>query len=492
MERKVANRMKMSRGRVWQVAIDGFRNRRYKSENGFDIRSIFQVARLRSKGMLTMRHVRFTDGVLLAALVAGGCGQSSSKPALPVLSVGSQVSKPVVKAESVSMGPASRKAGELLAKGQFAEALEQATLGIKESPRSAQAYETRASVYHKLGRLDEATADFTSAVELEPWNARLLNNRGFLYLTREKFDLAVADFDAAIAADPGYANSWNNRGLLQIAQGRYRQAVLDLDQALRVNPDYVDACNNRGFALMHLGVWERALGDFQRALGLDPKNANAMANRGFAKQNLGDTDGAILDFTTAMMLDPDNPKYYVHRRESYLRQGALEQAQQDAAKIQELQEVQRLNSAIARQPASAGLLLERSRYFLRKKDATRAEADLARAVQLAPTRVDVRLERAALLVKRQDFKAAEADCAAVLAVEPHQQAFSIRGDARLELGDLDGALADFEQAKRLDTRVAEAYFLKGEALSRQGDSAAAKEYQDRAAAIDPTVAVQQK
>ena len=56
-----------------------------------------------------------------------------------------------------------------------------------------------------------------------------------------------------------------------------------------------------------------------------------------------------------------------------------------------------------------------------------------------------------------------------------------------EMAKYDKIMADFESAKRLDSRVAEAYLLKGQALARSGDTAAADEYRARAIALEPSL-----
>lgn len=420
---------------------------------------------------------------LCCGVMAGCSGGDAPQPALPALSI-SQPPQPVPAA--------STKAASLLNQGDLQAALAQASRGIQAASQSAQAYETRAAVHHKLGQFNEALADFSKAIELDASSARLLNNRGFLLLSLERYDAALTDLDAAIKLAPTYANAHNNRGLLQIAQGRYRQAVIDLDRALQADPNYVDAYNNRGFAQMQLARWDRALADFNRALSLDPKGANALANRGVVKQNMGDATGAIVDFTEAMLLEPDNPKYYLHRREAYLIQGEFDQAQADAQKVVVLQELFSLKTRIAAAPKSPEPYLARGRFFQNRKDTSRALDDFTKAVELAPERDDVRLELAALLRDTNDLAAAMKECDTVLARSSDQRAFSIRGDCRMQLEDLDGALADFEAAKRLDNTVAEAYFLKGQALSRSGDSAGAQHYLSQAESLNPDIKAQQR
>lgn len=416
-------------------------------------------------------------GMLLG--LAGGCSKTGGQSAVPpTLSISAPAQAPIADAQKV---------GQLLEAGEWSEALDVADRAVAAHTDNASAFEARAAVYHKRQDFDRALADLNRAVELAPQNARLYNNRGFLKLSRQEFEAALADFDQATLLDPKYANAFNNRGLLHITQGRYRQAIVDLDQALKLDPNYTDARNNRGFALMQLGRWDRALADFNTTLAVNSKAVNTLANRGFVKLSLGDSAGAIVDFTAAMLLDPDNPKYYQHRREAYLLDGAVEQAQKDAITIERLTAMQQYHAAVQRRPSDPNAYLARGQQYRKTGDVVRALADITRARDLAPGRTDVRLVLAQTLFERNDFAAAIVECDFVLAAEPHQQAYSIRGDCRREQGLLEGALNDYEAAKRLDTRVAEAYFLRGEELSRQGDEQTAERLQARAHELDPTV-----
>lgn len=421
-----------------------------------------------------MRALIITGGISVALLGCGGGSSPTDQP--PLLSV-SAPTQPTAAAPA-----APNPTAQFLAAGKLTEALAAANTAIQQQP-TAVAYESRAAVWHKSGQIDAALQDFTRAIQLDPQSARLLNNRGFLQLSRQQFAAALADFDAAIAIDPQYANAFNNRGLLHIAQGQHRQAVLDLNQAIQANPEYVDAYNNRGFALMQLGKWDRALADFNQALKRDGKYVNAIANRGLVKLNLGDAVGAILDFTDAMLIDPENPKFYVHRREAYLLTGSLDKAQQDAEKIRRLQELQVYSQAIAEHPADPRAYVARALRIEQQGDLDRAIADLTKAVELQPTDLKVRLMRAALAVKQKDYTLAVADCEVALQAEANQQAYSLRGDCRLATGDLEGALADFEAAQRLDATVVAVYEQRARELEQNGDKSRADEYHEKAQAL---------
>lgn len=411
-----------------------------------------------------------------------GCGSREgaapqAKSALPLLSI------------PAASHPEVKKALGLLSQGQADDAIATATAAITRSPEDASLYDARAHIFHRLGQIDAALTDLHRAVQLDPKNARYLNNRGFLLLGQHQIDAAYADFNRAHELDPELASAYNNRALVEITRGRFRQAIVDLEEALKRDPNYVDALNNRGFSLMQLGRLDRALADFNAAVALNPQYTNAWNNRGLVKRQLGDLEGAMLDFTQAMLLDPNNAKYYEHRKDVYLLQGESQKAREDDRKIQFLVGLRALTESIRRTPREPGPYLARAEHFRQQGDETSARNDLDRAVELASKKdATVILRRAAFLRDCKHYSAAITDCETVLAQGPHQIAWSIRGDCRKAQRDYEGAIHDYEAAKRLDEAVIETYSLSAEELSRRGDTTEAERLRKKAEALTTTFA----
>jgi len=72
---------------------------------------------------------------------------------------------------------------------------------------------------------------------------------------------------------------------------------------------------------------------------------------------------------------------------------------------------------------------------------------------------------------------------------PHQAiAYNLRGGAWLIKRDLDRAIADFDQAIRLNPEYAAAYYSRGTARDQKGDSDGAIADFDRAIGLDGTLA----
>lgn len=416
---------------------------------------------------------RLWIGLVLAPVICGCGSRDGAAPtastSLPLLSI------------PASNDPEVRKSLELLQQGRAEEALAKATDAVNRQPENASVYDARAHIHHALGQVDLALADLHQAVQLDPKNARYLNNRGFLLLGLHQIDAAYADFNAANEQDPELVSVYNNRALVEITRGRFRQALVDLDEALKRDPKYVDALNNHGFALMQLNRLDRALADFNAAVALNPKYTNAWNNRGLVKRQMGDLDGAMLDFTQAMLLDPNNSKYYEHRRDVYLLQGETQKAKEDERKIQFLAGVKAISGMIDQSPHDPMAYLARAEQFRRQGDDTAARRDFDQAVSLSSATDTVAiLRRAKFLLDCNDLTAAVADCERVLAQGSNPLALSIRGDCRKAQRDFDGAISDYEAAKRLDEAVIETYAFKADDLNRRGEPAEAERFRSKA------------
>jgi tetratricopeptide (TPR) repeat protein len=86
-----------------------------------------------------------------------------------------------------------------------------------------------------------------------------------------------------------------------------------------------------------------------------------------------------------------------------------------------------------------------------------------------------------------DFQNALSDADAALKIEPSQEAQSLRGDAFLALKEFDKAITCYEESRRIDAAVAEAYYRKAKIQQASGQEDAAKETLERAVALDPDV-----
>ena len=103
------------------------------------------------------------------------------------------------------------------------------SVAIERNPRNARAYNERAKVYARMGKLEEAVADYTRALEIEPTFAQALGNRGMAHRDLRQFQAALADFDRLIALRPDLAKAYQEMGDREGAREILREVIAEGD-----------------------------------------------------------------------------------------------------------------------------------------------------------------------------------------------------------------------------------------------------------------------
>jgi len=212
---------------------------------------------------------------------------------------------------------------------QFEAAIRNYDEYIKLVPDDDTYFSLRARAYQKLGRPDLAIVDYTKAILLGSGHASDLNNRADAYADLGEFERAVEDYDRAIRLEPENPSLYYNRGTTYSELGRFDEAIRDHSDAIRLDSDYGVAYYNRGRAYFERGELQSALKDFETSIQIDPIFSEAYGNRGSVYLKLGETERAVEDFSLAIRFDGENAIAYFNRGSAYLLLGALEQARDD-------------------------------------------------------------------------------------------------------------------------------------------------------------------
>jgi tetratricopeptide (TPR) repeat protein len=313
------------------------------------------------------------------------------------------------------------------------DAIDQFSQVIAIDPKSATAYNERATVREASGDPDGAIKDYTQALTIDPQLAAAFNGRGNARSAKNDVDGAIADFTQAIQLEPSLATAYDSRGNARIAKGDPDGAISDFTQAVTIDPNLASAYSDRGFARQANNNLDGAVADYTQALALKPNMARTYYNRALAREAQGNLDAAIVDFNHALDFDPKLADAYYHRANAKSNKSDLDGAIAD------------YTQALALNPKNAQAYNNRGLAHQAKGDLDPAVADYTQALKLNPKIANSYLNRAVIEAQRNDLDDAIADSTQAIYIDPRSaQAYSTRGFAKLTKGNLDGAFTDLK------------------------------------------------
>ncbi len=376
--------------------------------------------------------------------------------------------------------------------GEFDLAIRDYSDAIRMNPNDHIAYFNRAKDRRRKNEIDAALDDLSMALKINPKYASALYMRASLFEDLGRFDVALKDVDEVLLLTPRDDRALNLRGLVMEGKGQLDQAVKNYNQAIAIDPAYEGYFFNRGRAHRLMGRYDLSIKDFDRSLEINP--ARSKYGRGVTFFASGDLERALRDFDDAILVDANDGWSYYYRGRALIGKGEIERGQQDLRRARELtptivaeivevavkyrnfanadpryfaSALRNFDGAIALDPDSAPSYYNRAltRTWVAaaagRFDDADALADFDRAVALKADYVEALSGRGDALRNRKEFAKAVADYDRALAViesgaagEITAKAFGSRlhdsrCHARAQLGELTAALADCDEAKRL-------------------------------------------
>lgn len=360
-------------------------------------------------------------------------------------------------------------ANQFIQKRDLNNSLRVLTQAIKTDPNRAEGFIRRAAVLAEGKAMPQAVRDMSMAIKLEPKSSKLHNTRGYFLLLLKQYELAEKDFNAAIDLKPDYPQALNNRGLVFLAVEEHVKALNDFRMAIKVKPDYVDAHNNLGYTLMQMDENQQAVEALTKCIEIDGKYINAVTNRGRAYFNLENYDQAIADYTKAIELQPENLHHYLHRSEAAQAAGDDKAALADRNYVAWEMQMRDINGRVKSSPKDPANWLAQGRHLLRQDRWEDALKAFRQAETLDPGNVPAMVQQAEVHLNQKQYDLAVEVCTKILDKQPNLEALGLRGDAYFQLDKLDEAIADYEAAKRIDSKVAQAYAKRAEQRKASGD-----------------------
>jgi len=138
----------------------------------------------------------------------------------------------------------------------------------------------------------------------------------------------IALLDDKIHTSPKDAGLYRDRAWLSLKLGKLKAAIADYDAAIALKEDFAGAYVNRGLAYFGLNQYDKAIRDYSQGIVLDGENASAYYRRAVAFERLGKYDLAANDYQKASGLNPHRTKEYLAMAEADRRR--LRTSQKDS------------------------------------------------------------------------------------------------------------------------------------------------------------------
>lgn len=231
----------------------------------------------------------------------------------------------------------------------------------------------------------------------------------------------------------------------------YLLSIQYFNQVIQAKPYLAKPYFLRSVAKINLEDYAGAEADASKALELNPFLTDAWEARGVARQNLGKDRDAIDDYKHALELIPRNRQIMFN----------LAIAQQQTKDYDDADSTYR--ELLRYYPNFDNGYLGRARLKLAQTDTAAASADIAKALELNRRSLNAYIMKADIAINsNRDFESALADMNEAIKLQPRFAGLYInRAFLRYNRDDYFGAMADYDYALELEPLNVTALFNRG-------------------------------
>jgi tetratricopeptide (TPR) repeat protein len=226
-----------------------------------------------------------------------------------------------------------------------------------------------------------------------------------------------------------------------LGEGKFQAAVVELDRAVKADPKHVGAWAWRGNARNRMGQSRMAIADFDKALDIHPRHMNSLIGRSSAYRLTGELGKALGDLNAAAEINPSAAEPYAYRALVYSSQG------DQARALKEANTAVQLNPHSGQGYGSLGVVYGAMRLYDKAVDA------YDKSLHAYAHHYGYLFGRGHARLNLGDGDRALADFNASLAINPNYvPALNNRGRLFVERGQHERALADLDQALRINPK----------------------------------------
>lgn len=308
----------------------------------------------------------------------------------------------------------------------------------KQARKQAEALLPAAFKAYQAGRHGEAQALCGQILKDLPNHFDALHLLGVSQADCGRFDDAAAILGRAVALDPRSAEAHSNLGMSLFRLNRYQEARVVQEKAIALKPNFPTALTNLGNTLMHLRLLDQAIAMHGRAIALKANYGDAYCNRGMVLMLADRNAEAEQDFDRALSLSPGFLPAMVGKGIVNIRLRNHDLA------------MTTLNAALAAKPDAAAVLAQRGRLYQELAQFDNAEADYDAALKLDPQLEPALCGKANAALLRGLTVQAISACTLALAQNPNSEiALTLLGACYAKQGETATAIAYFDRALTL-------------------------------------------
>ena len=221
------------------------------------------------------------------------------------------------KAQKKEAHKKSVKAGRLIGRGEWKQALALAKEAVATDPSSAEAHYVLALAYEAAGNLEAAEAEYKKMGLLAP-ESLLEVSLARLYLRQGRLDEAGRQARRAVEKNRWVPQPHLALGAVAMRKKDYPAAVAAFSKAVEVAPRDWNARLSLADAYRHARHWDEALAQYAQALAFKPKHPEGLLGKAQTWEQMGRPAEAIAAYEKALEAAPNLVTAQHHLARLYL------------------------------------------------------------------------------------------------------------------------------------------------------------------------------
>jgi tetratricopeptide (TPR) repeat protein len=326
----------------------------------------------------------------------------------------------------------------LLLDEQFDGAMDEFSESARLTPGFPETHSRLAYLFYRSDDSANTIAEARTALSMDPGNAEAYRYLGLGLVGTGKTYAALNAYEQSLIREPENPDTYYDIGIARREVGDLRGAMVAYRHALRIKSDFWEAHSNLGVVLHDLGRLDEAVLEYREAKRLAPDESSVRNNLGNTYCDKGEYDAAIAEFRELYRMDAGWDGGHACMAQAFM-------VKKDYASA-----IGELRQTVLQNPTGASEHRVLGQALLLAGKPEEALKELEAAVYLGPDSAVAHHYLGTALFETQSFQQAEKEFREAVRLEPSAQNHYSLAACLMAMGHNDEALAELENASRLD------------------------------------------